>query len=119
MKQITTSLLFLFLTGLCGLCFGQIKPMGFTQETITPASDRFFHRYRPKLQLLNDTLYVSSNTGIYRKDLKQDSDWDLFAFKDITVIEFVKNGNKLLVISPGTKSGQDSLMFISGDNCIA
>lgn len=116
MKQITTPLLFLFLTGSCVLSFGQIKPMGFTQEITTPASNRFSHIYRPKLQLLNDTLYVSSNTGIYRKDLKQDSDWELFAFKDITVIEFVKNGNNLLAISPGTKSGEDSLMFISNDD---
>ena len=90
--------------------------MGFTQEITTPASDRFFHEYRPKLHLLNDTLYVSSNTGVYRKDLKRDSDWELHAFGGITVIEFVKNGDNLLAISPGTKSGRDSLMLIYNDN---
>ena len=113
MKQIAASLIFLFLTGVCGLCFGQIKPMGFTQAIVTPPSDRFHHMCRPKLQLLNDTLYVSSNTGVYRKELKQDSDWKLYAFEDITVLEFVRDGDNLLAISPGTKSGQDSLMCLS------
>jgi hypothetical protein len=116
MKQIAVSLLFLFYTSLYSFCFGQIKPMGFTQTVTTPPSDRFFHVYRPKLKLLDDTLYVCSNTGIYRKNLQQNTGWEPYAFNDIAVIEFVKNGDNLLAISSGTKSGQDSLVFISNDN---
>jgi hypothetical protein len=91
-------------------------PMGFTQQIVTPPSDRFFHAYRPKLKLLDDTLYVCSNTGIYRKNLRQNTDWELYAFDNIPIIEFCKERNNLLAISPGTKDGTDSLMFLSEDN---
>jgi hypothetical protein len=90
--------------------------MGFTQQISTPPNDRFVHVYRPKLKLLDDTLYVCSNTGIYRKNLRQNTGWEPYAFGDIPVIEFVRNGNSLLAISTGTKDGTDSLMFLSEDN---
>jgi hypothetical protein len=90
--------------------------MGFTQPTVTPPSDRFFHVYRPKLKLLDDMIYVCSNTGIYRKSLRHDTGWELYAFDNIPVIEFVKKEDNLLAISPGTKGGRDSLMFLSEDN---
>jgi hypothetical protein len=106
----------LFFAGINSFCLGQIQPMGFTQEIVTPSSDRFQHAYRPKLKLLDDTLYVCTNTGIYRKSLRHDSGWELYAFDKIPIIEFVRNGNRLLAISPGTKDGRDSLMFLSEDN---
>ncbi len=90
-------------------CFGQIKSMGFSQKI---EESSFF----PKLQVINDTLFVCSNTGIFQKDMVRDSEWELFAFKDIKIIEFVKNGNQLLSISQGTKDGKDSQMFFSENN---
>ena len=98
------------------LCFGQIQPMGFTRPVVTPPSDKFFISYKPKLKLLGDTLYVCSNTGIYKKNLKDNADWELYAFENIPIIEFVKNGNKLLAISTGTRDGKDSLLLLSNDN---
>ena len=98
------------------LCLGQIQPMGFSQKIETPPSDRFFALYRPKLKLLDDTLYVCSNTGIYQKNVKEDTQWELYAFENIPIIEFVKNGNKIAAISTGTKDGKDSLLLLSNDN---
>ena len=99
------------------LCLGQrIKSMGFTQKIIPHRSGIFSEHYRPKLKLLNDTLYVCSNTGIYRKNLKDDTEWTLYAFENIPIIEFVKNKNKILAISTGSKDGTDSLLFLSNDN---
>ncbi len=115
MKHFTTLLFVIWMLGLHSICSGQIQPMGFTQKVVSPASI-FHYSYRPKLKLMNDTLYVSTNTGVYRKDLKQNSSWEQYAFKGIPVTEFVKNGSNLLAISPGTKDGKDSLMFLSEDN---
>jgi hypothetical protein len=116
MKKTPLTCLCLLIASLHSFCFGQIEPMGFTQETVTPPSDRFRHVYRPKLKLSDDTLYVCTNTGIYRKSLQHNTGWELYAFDKIPVIEFVRNGNRLLAISPGTKDGRDSLMFLSEDN---
>jgi photosystem II stability/assembly factor-like uncharacterized protein len=70
----------------------------------------------PTLKLVDDTLYVCSNTGIYKKNLKDNSDWELYAFENTPVIEFVRNGNRLLALSTGTKDSSDSLLLLSNDN---
>jgi photosystem II stability/assembly factor-like uncharacterized protein len=93
-------------------CFGQIQSMGFTQPIVSPPEGAV---YRPKLKLIGDTLYVCSNTGIYRKNLQDNTDWELYAFENIPVIEFVKNGDKLLAINGGT-TGTDSILLLSDDN---
>jgi len=118
MKKKFTLLSFLIVwIGINSICWGQIQPMGFTQKIVTPPSDRFVATYRPKLKLWDDTLYVCSNTGIYRKNIQESStSWELYAFENIPIIEFVKNGNNLLAISPGTKDGKDSLLLLSPDN---
>jgi len=90
--------------------------MGFTQPIVTPPSDKFYISYKPKLKLLDDILYVCSNTGIYKNNLRNNTDWELYAFENIPIIEFVKNGDKLLAISTGTKDGTDSLLLFSNDN---
>ena len=115
MKKIFISVIILYVSA-HHLCFGQIQSMGFSQPIVTPPSDRFSITYKPKLKLLDDTLYVCSNTGIYKKNLQDNTDWELYAFENIPVIEFVKNGNKLLAISTGTRAGSDSLLLLSNDN---
>jgi photosystem II stability/assembly factor-like uncharacterized protein len=65
---------------------------------------------------MDDRLYVCSNTGIYKKNVKDNSNWELYALENIPVTEFVKNGNNLLAISMGTDAGTDSLLFLSNDN---
>jgi hypothetical protein len=89
--------------------------MGFTKPIVTPISDWYQSHYYPKLKLLDDTLYVCSNTGIYRKNLKSNSNWELFAFKNTPIIDFVINENRILAISTGTRDGKDSLLLLSND----
>ncbi|MFR9166842.1 MAG: T9SS type A sorting domain-containing protein [Dysgonomonas sp.] len=113
MKPIRITLIFLSLIYFCSLSYGQIQPMGFTQKVVTP--DISWRKYVPKLQLINDTLFVSSNTGVYMKNMKNNSDWLLYAFKDSPVIEFVRNGNQILANSMGAWNEQDSLLLFSSD----
>jgi len=116
MKTTFISILFLFIS-FNHLCFAQIQSMGFTKPIVTPPSVYYKgYTFRPKLKLFDDTLYVCSNTGVYKKNLKDNTDWELYAFENIPIVEFVKNGNKLLAISMGTEDGTDSLLFLSNDN---
>lgn len=114
MKRTVISCLFLLFVNLFDLCSEQIRPMGFTQKVITPNGS--FHQYYPKLQIMNDTLFVSSNTGIYMKDLIHNSGWELYAFEGSPIVEFVRNGNELLANSMGDRNGQDRLLLFSDDN---
>ena len=100
------------------LCMGQIQSMGFVQRYVNPRTEYGFrdYVYRPQLKVLDDTLYACTNNGIYRKDLIEDGEWELYAFKNIPITEFVKNGDKLLAISTGTSDGTDSLLLLSSDN---
>ena len=85
----------------------------FTEEVVSP--DGIV--YRPKLKLLDDVLYVCHNKGIFSKKLNEEgSKWELFAFGGLPIIEFVKNGDKILAISHGSKNHNDSLLFLSNDN---
>ena len=98
------------------LCLGQIKSMG-----LTPSFTLSYVFEKPKLKLLGDTLYVCSPTGIYKKNLQDDSDWKLYAFENIPVKDFVKNGNKLLAIKQhdllqSVEYNLDSLLLFSNDN---
>ena len=107
---------------LCGcihqLCLGQIQSMGFVQRYVNPRIEYGFkdYVYRPQLKVLDDTLYVCTNNGIYRKNLIEDGEWELYAFENIPITEFVKNGDRLLAISTGTSDGTDSLLLLSNDN---
>ena len=57
--------------------------------------------YRSKIQIIDNYIYVTTLTGVYRKHISttNNTDWELFAFKDLPIIQFVKNGNKILAIS--------------------
>lgn len=113
MKHVRTFCLFLLFTCLNGVGFSQITSMGFTQRVVTPSY--LSHSYYPKLKILGDTLFVCSNTGIYYKDLLHDSDWELYAFKGKSIIEFIKNGSQLLALSTGASNASDSLLLFSPD----
>ncbi|MFR9166840.1 MAG: VPS10 domain-containing protein [Dysgonomonas sp.] len=111
LKTIFPLILFIYLNK---PSFAQIQPMGFTHKVLT--MDGSFYVYYPKLQVIDDTLFVSTNIGIYHKDLKQDTQWSLYAFEDAPVIEFVRNENKLIANSMGAWNEQDSLLLLSEDN---
>ena len=99
-------------------CLGQIQSMGFVQRYVNPRIEYGSkdYVYRPQLKVLGDTLYACTNNGIYRKNLIDDGDWELYAFENIPITEFVKNGDRLLAISTGTSDGTDSLLLLSNDN---
>jgi hypothetical protein len=96
--------------------YGKLNSMGFPQKVIPPLSEIYNNYYRPKLKLLDDVLYVCSNVGIYMKNLKENSDWELYAFDHIPINDFVKNNNKILAISTGSKNGENNLILLSNDN---
>ena len=82
---------------------------GFAEQIVFPNA---YWMYRPKLKIVDDVLYVSHNTGIFSKKLNEaDSAWELFALGDLgwPIVDFVKNGDKMLVIS-NTASHKDSLL---------
>jgi len=94
-----------------------IQSMGFVQRYINPRFEGINdYMYRPQLKVLDDTLYVCTNNGIYRKNLDTNSEWELYAFENTPITEFVKNGNKLLAISTGTEERTDSLILLSNNN---
>jgi hypothetical protein len=121
MKKIFISLIIIYLN-LCQLSFGQIKSMGFTQPIADMPDEIYRHDFKGKMKLERDILYVCSYTGIYKKNLRDDTDWELYAFENVPVREFVRNGDKLLAIS-SAKAGSyssyekaDSLLLLSNDN---
>ena len=96
--------------------------MGFTPDN----EYHFMHMGVPKLKLLDGNLYVCTQRGIYKKNLQEDTNWDLYAFENMPVIEFVKNGDKLLAITmyvsknpqgnDGVKYDAENLLLLSNDN---
>lgn len=114
MKRHNAIFISLFASSLYIACFGQIKSIGFTQK-VPRLLSVMQNVYYPKMHLINDTLYVCSSKGIYQKDMLTNSDWELYAFDDIPVIEFVKNGNKILANALSATEGKDSLIFLSLD----
>ena len=115
-KKLTISVLALLIVSLNHLCFGQIKSMGLIPIN-APSDDM----EKTKLKLLDDTLYVCTYTGIYKKHLQDDTDWELYAFENIPIKDFVKNGDKLLAIkqyllSQYIEYNTDSLLLLSNDN---
>jgi len=96
--------------------FGQIKSMGLT-PVVAPSYDM----EKPKLKLLDDILYVCTRKGIYQKNLQDDTEWELYAFENIPIKDFVKNGDKLLAVKQYDLSqyidyNTDSLLLLSKDN---
>lgn len=57
--------------------------------------------YRPTMQILDNYIYITTLTGVYRKNIStiNNTDWELFAFKDLPILQFIKNGNNILAIS--------------------
>jgi photosystem II stability/assembly factor-like uncharacterized protein len=95
------------------MSYGQIKHIGLNGIEFTNGKPS--ERYYPKLHIEDDTLYVSTSLGVFKKVLMQQNDWEAYAFKGIPVIEFVKNENQLLAISTGVKNSSDSLLLRSKD----
>lgn len=61
----------------------------------------FGRPYHPTMQILDNYIYVNTLTGVYRKDINtiNNTDWELFAFQGIPIIQFIKKGNHILAIS--------------------
>jgi len=115
MKKNIFTLFALLYICLLQFCFAQFKPMGFDQPFVHPPSTFMPGVYYPRLVLEDDTLFVCSGTGIYRKTLNDDSEWKLYAFENIPIADFIKNGNTVLAVAYGTKDGKDSVLLLSND----
>ncbi len=78
--------------------------LGLEQELSRAAAEAYVWNkygvpYRPSMQIIDGSLYVTSVNGIYRKNLEtiNDTEWELYGFEGIPVRYFVKNGDRLLV----------------------
>ncbi|MBR2360587.1 MAG: T9SS type A sorting domain-containing protein [Bacteroidaceae bacterium] len=69
--------------------------------------------YRFPIKVINDTLYTASPNGLYRKDLKLDSDWELFKFKGHQIFNFVRCGDDWIATTIGEEFRTDSLILYS------
>ena len=67
--------------------------------------------YRFPIKVINDTLYTASPNGLYRKDLKLDSDWELFKFKGHQIFNFVRCGDDWIATTIGEEFRTDSLIL--------
>ncbi|KGO94662.1 T9SS type A sorting domain-containing protein [Flavobacterium subsaxonicum] len=94
-------------------CYAQLNYLGLKEE-LTPPPGQYAGGLKPKIQVLDDYLYVPTYSGIYRKQLSgATANWELFAFGGQPVSDFVKNGDHILAI---TNKTSDSLMLSSVDN---
>jgi len=72
--------------------------------------------YWPKTQVIDSFIYVPTRKGIYRKNLntiENDTLWDIYAFNNIPIRDFIKKNDSLIGITVKT---QDSLMLLSINN---
>lgn len=100
-------------------CFIIVTHLNYGQSNYIGLNDIFkdydVRKLNPKIQIIDDYIYIPTNSGIFRKNLAilNDTIWESFAFKDIPIRDFVKSGNKILAITP---KSSDSLMLLSLDN---
>lgn len=101
------------------LFFMTLTQMGYSQLNYVGLKEKLnsYNNYelKPQLKIINDYLYVPTGAGIYKKHLStlNDTLWNVFAFENVPIRDFVKNENKVLAITPKTK---DSLLLYSNDN---
>jgi hypothetical protein len=80
--------------------------------------DKYWTVYRPSIQIISNTVYITSSTGIYSRHIqsKSDSDWKLSAFKDVPVNQFVKKGDSIMAT---TGYADNQALVFSKDNGIS
>lgn len=94
MKQKTLLIIFGLLTGATMMA----------QETIVLNKGTIYCS-----RVLQDTLLVSTDNGIYSYALKEDNpNWEEYAFQGMRIVDFVKSGSKLMVVrQEGSAHGVD------------
>lgn len=73
--------------------------------------------YWSKSKIIDDYMYVSTRKGIYRKNIAttlNDTLWQLYAFSDVPIRNFVKKNDTILAITG--YEATDTLMVRSTDN---
>jgi hypothetical protein len=97
MKKFKLSLLFLFipLTALCQLTSLGLKGIN----------------YKSQMEIVNDTLYVASFDGLYRKNMKHNSDWEQFEFKGLQVRNFARWNDDWIASCTFSGFRKDSMLF--------
>lgn len=98
--------------------YGQMKYLGLKQESNVRIAQQKLAgsgTYWPKMQIIDDNIYVSTINGIYSKQISSTNDtlWNSYAFQGVPVRNFVKHNDSLLAITSKTN---DSLMLLSIDN---
>jgi len=68
-----------------------------------------------KVQIIDGYIYVPTSNGIFRKSVStlNDTIWELYGFKGISVKDFVKKNDSIIAI---TTRLNDSMMLLSTDN---
>lgn len=68
-----------------------------------------------KARIVDGYIYVPTSNGLYRKSVStlNDTVWELYGFKDISVRDFVKKNDSIIAI---TTRMNDNMMLLSTDN---
>ncbi len=116
MKQFVPVLFFI----VCSSVYAQLNYIGLKDQSnvrkaqsIVPTSVTYWS----KSKIIDDYIYVSTRKGIYRKNIAttlNDTLWQLFAFADVPIRNFVKKNDTILGVTGNEAS--DTLMVRSTDN---
>ncbi|WP_321331295.1 hypothetical protein [uncultured Bacteroides sp.] len=93
--------------------------IGLKEKTgIREAQDMLLNKYgtsySPSMQIIDDFIYVTTSSGIYRKRLDtSNSAWVLYAFENMPVTHFIKKGSDVLAI---TACSDERAFILSSDD---
>lgn len=74
------------------------------------------NEYMPsKLHIESDTLYVCTSNGLVIKSLKTDDSHSVIAFEGYDIVDYAKNGNKILGVVAARFSHNEKMLLISND----
>jgi len=101
-------------------CYSQLKYLGLKEKSNIREAQRIYAElYRrpfwPRTQVIDNYIYVPCATGLYRKNLEdiQDTSWELYAFEDVPLCDFVKNNDSILA---ATAYNRERLLLFSDDD---
>lgn len=77
-----------------------------------------FAAYLPKTQIIEDFIYIPTEKGLYRKHTStlNDTIWELYAFANVPIKDFVKKNDSILAITALTA---DSLLLLSTNDGVS
>ena len=92
--------------------YGQLfHPLGLGGERC----ERINRNAQPQMHVEGDILYVCTNQGLFSKDLSsEESAWQLVGFEDVSLLDYVRKGEEMVVLSYNVSTSSLLLSHNSG-----